>query len=121
MKIGEAENFTLWLLDSDYIHDKNQNFWFNKTTFKKVQFTDIYDEFKNNTKTYEFVRNILKSYNQWKPIETDIDFSKHTPVSTSNSLHIFEERYIIDNEEYKLSYPISDIQEKILTEIKIKQ
>ena len=42
----------------------------------------------------------------WKEIETDIDFSKYKPISTSESLHIYEERYEIDGEKYRLLYPI---------------
>ena len=34
---------------------------------------------------------------QWKEVDVDIDFSVHEPISTSNSLHIFEERYEIEN------------------------
>ncbi len=40
---------------------------------------------------------IEKYFNEsWKEIETDIDFSKYEPISTSNSFHIYEERYEID-------------------------
>lgn len=42
----------------------------------------------------------------WKEIETDIDFSKYKPISTSKSLHIYEERYKIDGKKYRLLYPI---------------
>lgn len=42
----------------------------------------------------------------WKEVETDIDFSKYKPISTSNSLHIYEERYKIDNKTYRLLYAI---------------
>jgi len=42
----------------------------------------------------------------WKEIETDIDFSKYKPIKTSNSLHIYEERYIIDDKTYRLLYAI---------------
>ena len=42
----------------------------------------------------------------WKEIETNIDFSKHEPISTSSSLHIYEERYEINEETYRLLYAI---------------
>ena len=42
----------------------------------------------------------------WKEIETDIDFSKYKPISTSKSLHIYEERYKIDGKKYRLLYSI---------------
>lgn len=42
----------------------------------------------------------------WKEIKTDIDFSKYEPISTSSSLHIYEERYEIDGEKYRLLYAI---------------
>ena len=50
---------------------------------------------------------IEKYFNEtWKEIETDIDFSKYEPISTSNSLHIYEERYEIDGKKYRLLYAI---------------
>lgn len=42
----------------------------------------------------------------WKEIETNIDFSKYEPISTSSSLHIYEERYEIDGKTYRLLYAI---------------
>ena len=42
----------------------------------------------------------------WKEVETNIDFSKYEPISTSNSLHIYEERYEIDGDIYRLLYTI---------------
>lgn len=44
----------------------------------------------------------------WREIETDIDFSKHKPISTSNSLHIHEERYKIGDKIYRLLYAIDN-------------
>jgi hypothetical protein len=44
----------------------------------------------------------------WKEIETDIDFSKHKPISTSSSLHIHEERYNIGDKIYRLLYAIDN-------------
>lgn len=50
---------------------------------------------------------IKKYFNEtWKKIDTDIDFSKYEPISTSNSLHIYEERYEIDGKKYRLLYAI---------------
>lgn len=42
----------------------------------------------------------------WKEVETDIDFSKYEPISTSNSPHIYEEQYEINNRKYRLLYKI---------------
>jgi hypothetical protein len=42
----------------------------------------------------------------WKDIETDIDFSKYQPISTSSSLHIHEEIYSIEGKTYRLLYAI---------------
>lgn len=42
----------------------------------------------------------------WKEIDSDIDFSKHKPISTSSSLHIYEERYEIDGKKYRLLYAL---------------
>jgi hypothetical protein len=44
----------------------------------------------------------------WIDVETDIDFTKEEPSSTSSSLHIFEEQYKINGSTYRLLYPISD-------------
>jgi hypothetical protein len=52
----------------------------------------------------------------WEPIETDIDFSQHTPIATS-SLHIHEDRYEIEGRTYRLLYPISDSGAEPLIEI----
>ena len=52
----------------------------------------------------------------WEPIETNIDFTKHQPISTS-SLHIHEDRYEIEGRTYRLLYPIGDIEAKPLIEI----
>jgi len=43
---------------------------------------------------------------EWVEAETDIDFSKYEPISMSNSLHIYEERYEIDGKTYRLLYAI---------------
>jgi len=40
--------------------------------------------------------------------ECEIDFKKLKPTDISNSLHIFEEKYKIDGDEYRLLYPISN-------------
>lgn len=42
----------------------------------------------------------------WREVETDIDFSKYEPISTSYSLHIYEEQYNIDQKKYRLLYKI---------------
>lgn len=41
---------------------------------------------------------------EWIEIETNIDFSKYVPINTSNSLHIYSETYLIENETYKLTF-----------------
>ena len=53
----------------------------------------------------------------WKEIETDIDFSKYEPISTSNSLHIYEERYEIDGKTYRLLYAIGYNEEPLIEEL----
>ena len=52
----------------------------------------------------------IKKYfkEQWVEVTTDIDFSKIDPISTANSLHIYEERYEINDDEYRLLYTIGD-------------
>jgi hypothetical protein len=43
----------------------------------------------------------------WKEVvETDIDFSTLEPFKTSTSLHIYEEKYEVKGETYRLLYPI---------------
>jgi hypothetical protein len=46
----------------------------------------------------------------WIDAETNIDFTKEEPSSTSSSLHIFEEQYKINGDTYRLLYPISDTE-----------
>lgn len=54
------------------------------------------------------IKEWIKKYfsETWEQIETDIDFSNYEPISTSNSLHICEERYEIDGKKYRLLYGI---------------
>jgi len=54
--------------------------------------------------TQEWIKEYFNE--NWKKIETDIDFSKHQPISTSNSLHVLEKRYEIDGKIYRLLYAI---------------
>jgi len=52
---------------------------------------------------------------QWTDVENClIDFTKYDPINTSNSLHIYEERYKINNKHYRLLYTISDSKSKPL-------
>ena len=57
---------------------------------------------------YTIMKEWIEKYfnEQWKDINTNIDFSKYEPISTSNSLHIHEERYKIENNTYRLLYSI---------------
>ena len=52
----------------------------------------------------EWIEEYFKE--NWKEVKTDIDFTKFEPISTSNSLHIYEERYEIDDKIYRLLYAI---------------
>ena len=50
---------------------------------------------------------IKKYFNEtWEKIDVNIDFSNHIPISTSSSLHVYEERYEIDGKKYRLLYAI---------------
>tara|TARA_R110002050_G_scaffold79261_11_gene169435 strand:+ start:26706 stop:26912 length:207 start_codon:yes stop_codon:yes gene_type:complete len=55
----------------------------------------------------EWIKKLFSE--QWKEVVgVNIDFSKYEPISTSNSLHIFEERYEIENNTYRLLYTIGN-------------
>lgn len=42
---------------------------------------------------------------QWITLENcEIDFSKYEPISSSNSLHVYQDKYYINGETYSLSY-----------------
>ena len=58
----------------------------------------------------------IKQYfnEEWEDIDTDIDFTKHKPIKISNSLHIHEEQYKIDNNTYKLLYAIGSNTEPLV-------
>ena len=56
------------------------------------------------TPTQKWIEEYFKE--TWKEVETNIDFSKYEPISTSNSLHIYEKRYEIDGDTYRLLYAI---------------
>ena len=56
---------------------------------------------------------------QWVAVENNtVDFEKHEPISTSNSLHIYEERYSIDGDTYRLLYSIGDSSEPLIEKLK---
>lgn len=76
----------------------------------------------NNLKLSDSMRDWMleKFKNTWKVIESDIDFSQHEPIGVSSSLHILQEEYIINDETYRLSYPISDPKTSPTIERKIK-
>lgn len=42
----------------------------------------------------------------WEEVNSDIDFKKLEPIETSSSLHIYEEKYIVDEGTYRLLYVI---------------
>jgi len=50
----------------------------------------------------------------WIEIKTDIDFSQYEPISTNNSLHIYEEQYEIDGKKYRLIYIIGSDENPII-------
>ena len=62
-----------------------------------------YEEWSKST-----TRAWIESYfsENWVPIKTDIDFKQYKPINTSDSLHITEERYIVDGDTYRLLYAI---------------
>jgi hypothetical protein len=50
----------------------------------------------------------------WIEIKTDLDFSQYDPISTNNSLHIYEEQYEIDGNKYRLLYIIGGDNKPII-------
>ena len=62
--------------------------------------------------TEDWIKEYFKE--TWKEVQTDIDFSKYKPFKTSNSLHIYEERYEIDGETYRLLYAIEYDEDPIV-------
>jgi hypothetical protein len=56
---------------------------------------------------------------KWVEIKNcSIDFSKLKPFCTSDSLHISEERYYVNDIEYRLLYEIGSDIEKAIVEMK---
>lgn len=78
------------------------------------KFNESYNNNHKDTSVLEFVKNYTKK--KWIEIETDIDFSKYEPISTDSSLHVFEEKYLINNKTYKLYYEIGGNSEPFLIE-----
>jgi hypothetical protein len=64
----------------------------------------------------DFMNKFFKE--TWEVVETDIDFSKHTPSETRGSLHVHEERYDIDNEIYRLLYSLGHDYPPIIEKLK---
>lgn len=54
----------------------------------------------------------------WEVVDTNIDFSKYTPFETNDSLHVYEEKYKINNEIYRLLYAIGEHCEPIIEKLK---
>jgi hypothetical protein len=52
----------------------------------------------------EWINEYFKE--NWKEIDTDINFSEYEPISKNSSLHINEERYEISGKTYRVLYPI---------------
>lgn len=62
--------------------------------------------------TEEWINDYFKE--QWEEvIDCNLDFTKLTPSTTSNSLHISEERYIVGEDEYRLLYTIGGSEPSI--------
>jgi glutathione peroxidase-family protein len=56
---------------------------------------------------------------QWVIVKNNsIDFSQHEPISTHNSLHIYEERYEVEGETYRLLYAIGESSEPLIEMLK---
>ena len=52
---------------------------------------------------------IEKYFNeQWIEIDCNVDFTQLKPFKTASSLHVYEERYEVNNETYRLLYCIGD-------------
>lgn len=62
--------------------------------------------------TRDWIENLFKD--EWKDIETDIDFSKHKPISSTYGTHILEEVYNIDGERYRLLFQIGNYDNPIV-------
>jgi hypothetical protein len=59
-------------------------------------------------------KNNIHFSETWKEIDTDIDFSKYEPITKSSSLHVYEERYEINGEKYRLLYAIGSYDKSII-------
>jgi len=56
---------------------------------------------------------------QWiEAQDCEIDFSKHEPTDIRNSLHVYEERYQIGNDTYRLLYAIDSESEPLIEVLK---
>ena len=62
--------------------------------------------------TRDWIENLFKD--EWKDIETDIDFSKHNPISSTYGTHILEEVYNINSETYRLLFHIGNYDNPIV-------
>lgn len=68
--------------------------------------------YKISKETKEWIENLFKD--EWKDIETDIDFSKHKPISSTYGTHILEEVYNIDGERYRLLFQMGNYDNPIV-------
>ena len=54
---------------------------------------------------------------EWVEINTEINFDQYEPIDISSSLHIIQYTYDINDNKYRLSYSIDDLDANPLIEI----
>jgi hypothetical protein len=70
----------------------------------------------NLEETCAWIETFFKE--QWIEVQDcEIDFSEHEPISTGSSLHIYEERYQISDDTYRLLYAIGSDSDEPLIEV----
>lgn len=124
--------------DSIYINDfyeKNHNFPIGNITIidnkVKIKWNEkelinfVTDRLKGKElfptpkETIIYLRDNFKEI--WEDCEYDIDFSKYTPITSSNSLHVNSYIYEINNDKYRATYAIGNDTDKLVEKLRIQE
>jgi len=73
-------------------------------TAKKL--IDLYEKQQAQGQMDSWVLNYVAE--QWEDADPSINFDELEPFDTSNSLHIYEEKYKVEDDTYRLLYVIGN-------------
>lgn len=114
--IESSEESLAELFSKFRIEGENRNFDWKKDLPEDWKLITVEIKEIEEITPLNIVSDYLKSLEQWEEmseseqavIKSIIEIEKIKPTSTSSSFHIYEERYIVDGETFRLTSAISD-------------